>query len=54
MDSHREESPLRQAEDAIVIDNTLLTRKEQLEKAYQLAVDRKSLRGKAEGERHKE
>jgi cytidylate kinase len=37
IDSHREESPLRQAEDAIVIDNTLLTVDEQLELALRLA-----------------
>ena len=39
-DTHREESPLRQAEDAIVIDNTNLSREQQLEKAYRLAVSR--------------
>jgi CMP/dCMP kinase len=37
IDSHREESPLRQAEDAIVIDNTNLTMSQQLEIAYELA-----------------
>jgi cytidylate kinase len=31
IDSHREISPLRQAEDAIVLDNSHLTMKEQLE-----------------------
>ena len=31
-DTHREESPLRQAEDAIVVDNSNLTREEQMEK----------------------
>lgn len=31
-DTHREESPLRQAEDAIVVDNSDLTREEQMEK----------------------
>jgi cytidylate kinase len=36
-DTHREESPLRQAEDAIVIDNTNLTMEEQLDIAYELA-----------------
>jgi cytidylate kinase len=30
-DTHREESPLRKAEDAIVLDNTFLTEKEQVE-----------------------
>jgi len=38
MDSHREESPLRKAEDAIVLDNTNLTTGEQLELAYKLAM----------------
>jgi CMP/dCMP kinase len=38
IDTHREESPLRQAEDAIVIDNTNLTREEQLDVAYELVV----------------
>ncbi len=33
IDSHREVSPLRQAEDALVLDNTLLNEKEQFEKA---------------------
>lgn len=32
IDSNREESPLRQAEDALVLDNTNYTREEQLEK----------------------
>ncbi len=32
IDSNREVSPLRQAEDAIVLDNSLMTREEQLEK----------------------
>ena len=36
IDTHREESPLRQAEDAIVIDNSDLTMKDQLRKAIQL------------------
>jgi cytidylate kinase len=31
IDSNREESPLRQAEDAIVLDNSSMTREEQLE-----------------------
>lgn len=30
-DTHRAESPLRQAEDAIVVDNSLMTREEQME-----------------------
>lgn len=37
IDSTRADSPLRQAEDAIVIDNTLLSEAEQLEKALSLA-----------------
>ncbi len=37
IDSNREHSPLRQAEDAIVIDNTNLTREQQLKKALDLA-----------------
>ena len=37
MDSSRADSPLRQAEDAVVIDNTLLSEEEQLEKALELA-----------------
>lgn len=36
IDSTREESPLIQTDDAIVIDNTALTREEQLEKALNL------------------
>ena len=39
IDSTRAESPLRQAEDAIVIDNSHLTPKEQLEKALQLVYE---------------
>lgn len=30
IDSHREVSPLRQADDAVVLDNSLLSREEQL------------------------
>lgn len=37
IDSNRAHSPLRQADDAIVIDNTNLTREEQLVKALSLA-----------------
>lgn len=36
-DTHREISPLRQAEDAIVLDNTYLTEAQQLQYAYELA-----------------
>lgn len=42
-DSHRKESPLRKAEDAIVLDNTDLTREEQLEFAVKLVEDLKLL-----------
>jgi cytidylate kinase len=37
IDSHREVSPLRQAEDAIVLDNTNLTEKEQFQRALKWA-----------------
>jgi len=37
IDSNREHSPLRQADDAVVIDNTNLTREQQLQKALDLA-----------------
>lgn len=40
IDSHREVSPLRQAEDAIVLDNTNLTMKQQLEIALKWAKER--------------
>jgi cytidylate kinase len=40
IDSNREFSPLRQAKDAIVIDNTKLTMEEQLKMAYKLAKER--------------
>jgi cytidylate kinase len=36
IDSNREESPLRKADDAILLDNTNLTTKETLQKAMQL------------------
>ncbi len=36
-DTHRKENPLVQAEDAVVLDNTNLTREQQLEFAYNLA-----------------
>ena len=35
-DTHRDESPLRQAEDAIVVDNSHLTREEQMKVIYDL------------------
>ena len=37
IDSHRDVSPLRQAEDAILLDNTNLTEKEQFNKALKWA-----------------
>lgn len=37
IDSHREISPLRKADDAIVLDNTNLTPKEQFQKALKMA-----------------
>ncbi len=37
IDSHREISPLRKAEDAVDLDNTLLTMEEQLDIAYKMA-----------------
>ncbi len=40
IDSSRADSPLRQAEDAVVIDNTLLSEEEQLEKALELVRQR--------------
>ena len=35
-DTHRAESPLHQAEDAIVVDNSNMTREEQMEVIYDL------------------
>lgn len=35
-DTHRAESPLRQADDAIVVDNSHLTREEQMDKIYEI------------------
>jgi cytidylate kinase len=40
IDSTRADSPLRKADDAVVIDNTLLSEEQQLEKALKLAKDR--------------
>src|SRR5688572_21934785 len=37
IDSHREASPLRRAEDALLLDNTNITEKEQFQKAYKWA-----------------
>lgn len=39
-DSHRAESPLRQAEDAIVVDNSYMTREEQMEHIIHLFTER--------------
>jgi len=39
VDSTREDSPLRQAEDAIVLDNSHLSKEAQLEKAYNWAIE---------------
>lgn len=41
IDSTREDSPLRQAEDAIVIDNSLLDRRQQLEKVLEIIRSKK-------------
>ena len=35
-DTHRDESPLKQAEDAVVVDNSHMTREEQMEHIYRL------------------
>jgi len=40
IDSHREVSPLRKADDAIVLDNTNLTEDQQLQKALSWSKDR--------------
>ncbi len=40
IDSSRADSPLRKADDAVVIDNTLLSEEQQLEKALTLAKER--------------
>lgn len=40
IDSNREESPLRQADDAVVLDNSNLTREEQLEKVISWVEER--------------
>ncbi len=37
-DMSRQESPLRQADDALIFDNSHITKEEQLEKAYKLAL----------------
>src|SRR5574343_1416228 len=43
IDSHREVSPLRQAEDALILDNSAITEKEQLAIALEWANSRKRL-----------
>jgi cytidylate kinase len=35
-DTHRAESPLRQAEDAVVVDNSNMTREEQMQHIYRI------------------
>lgn len=40
IDSNREESPLRQADDAVILDNSNLTREEQLEKVISWVEER--------------
>ena len=42
IDSHREVSPLRKADDAIVLDNTHLTEEEQFQKALSWAKEKKA------------
>lgn len=48
IDSTREDSPLKQAADAIVIDNTHLTIEEQLQRAMRLALDAGAKEGAAD------
>lgn len=43
VDSNREESPLRQADDAIVLDNSMLTREEQLHRVLDWVKERTSV-----------
>lgn len=43
-DTHREESPLKQAQDAIVVDNSLMTREQQMEHIYTLFKDKVEVR----------
>ncbi|MFZ9847799.1 MAG: (d)CMP kinase [Flavobacteriales bacterium] len=40
IDSHRKESPLTQAQDAVIIDTSHLTREEQTDVAYELVMER--------------
>ena len=39
-DTHRDESPLRQAEDAVVVDNSYMTREEQMQHIYRIFDER--------------
>lgn len=45
IDSHREVSPLRQADDAVILDNTTITPDEQLKLAFKWARDRINQKG---------
>ena len=44
IDSHREVSPLKKADDAIVLDNTNLTEEQQFQKALSWAKERKAMK----------
>ena len=46
IDSHRDVSPLRKADDAIILDNTNLTEREQFQKVLKLAREQMQLTGK--------
>lgn len=48
-DTHRAESPLRQAEDAVVVDNSHMSREEQMAKIAEI-FDRLLFRGRSQGE----
>ena len=39
-DTHRAESPLRQADDAVVVDNSQMTREEQMQHIYRIFDDK--------------
>ena len=43
IDSTREDSPLKQAKDAVVIDNSYMTREEQLEKALEIIEEKTNI-----------
>lgn len=53
IDTHRDESPLRQADDALLIDNTFLTVDEQVEMVVQLADEKISHAVRKRDERSK-